>query len=210
MGLHHPDRAAGLDEHGLVLRQRRRSTHHGVVRPPVPGCAAGAAVHDKIIGPFGVLGIEVVHQHPQRSLGGPGACGQCGCHVAPTSRAPSISASPLLIMREPVTDSTAATAAPLATSSTAMSISWCEPAIRAGCWCPGGAQCGDDRGAGGRVAAASAARSRARPSAARWPAPESAIDAAAQLALPTSPSTRGLPAWPSWESSRPRPVPRAA
>ena len=59
-------------------RQRGEGADHRVERPPVAGRAAGAAVHDKIIGTFGVLGVEVVHQHPQRGLGGPGSCGQRG------------------------------------------------------------------------------------------------------------------------------------
>ena len=49
---------------------------HRVERPPVAGGAAGAAVDDEVVGTLGDLGVEVVHEHPQRGLGRPTAGGQ--------------------------------------------------------------------------------------------------------------------------------------
>src|SRR6478752_6618574 len=76
VGAHDADRPAGLDQHGLVGFQRGQRAHHRVEGAPVPGRLTGAAVHDEVVGALGVLRIEVVHQHPQRGLGGPGLRGQ--------------------------------------------------------------------------------------------------------------------------------------
>ena len=78
VGLHHADRLAGLDEHRLVVRQRPQRAHQRVVRLPVARRLAGAAVDDEVLGALGVVGVEVVHQHPQRRLGLPRAAGQLG------------------------------------------------------------------------------------------------------------------------------------
>ena len=53
--------------------ERGQRADHGVERPPVARGPAGAAVDDEVVGALGVLGVEVVHQHPQRGLGGPAA-----------------------------------------------------------------------------------------------------------------------------------------
>ena len=76
--LHDADRPAGLDEHRLVLLERRQGAHHGVEGRPVARGLARAAVDDQVVGPLGDLGVEVVHQHPQRRLGGPRLRGQLG------------------------------------------------------------------------------------------------------------------------------------
>ena len=75
VGLHHADRAAGLDEHRLVLLQRAQRAHHGVEGAPVAGGLAGAAVDDELVGVLGDLGVEVVLQHAQGGflLPSPGA-----------------------------------------------------------------------------------------------------------------------------------------
>ncbi|OLT16652.1 hypothetical protein BJF80_04715 [Serinicoccus sp. CUA-874] len=78
VGLHDPDRATGLDQHGLVLAQVGEGADHGVEAAPVARRAAGAAVDDEVVGALGDLGVEVVHEHPQRGLGGPGAGGELG------------------------------------------------------------------------------------------------------------------------------------
>ena len=49
-----------------------------VERLPRPRGAAGAAVHDEVLGALGDLGVEVVHQHPHRGLLRPRAAGQLG------------------------------------------------------------------------------------------------------------------------------------
>ena len=78
VGAEHADRLAGLDEQGLVVvevLQRRDDRRVGV---PAPGGAAGAAVHDELVGVFGHLGVEVVHQHAHRALGGPALAAALG------------------------------------------------------------------------------------------------------------------------------------
>ena len=78
VGAEHADRLAGLDEQGLVVLQvleRRDDRRVGV---PAPGGTAGAAVHDELVGVFGHLGVEVVHQHPHRALGGPALAAALG------------------------------------------------------------------------------------------------------------------------------------
>ena len=78
VGPHHADRLAGLHEHRLVVLERAQRAHQRVVRLPVAGRLAGAAVDDEVLGALGVLGVEVVHQHPQRRLGLPRPRGQVG------------------------------------------------------------------------------------------------------------------------------------
>ena len=78
VGPHHADRLAGLHEHRLVVLERGQGAHQRVVRLPVARRLAGAAVDDEVLGALGVLGVEVVHQHPQRRLGLPRLRGQLG------------------------------------------------------------------------------------------------------------------------------------
>jgi hypothetical protein len=68
VGLHHADRAAGLDQHGLVLLEGLQGADHGVEGAPVTGGLAGAPVDDELVGVLGDLGVEVVHEHPQGGL----------------------------------------------------------------------------------------------------------------------------------------------
>ena len=78
VGAHDADRLAGLHEHGLVVLEVAQGAHQGVVRLPAARGLAGAAVHHEVLGALGVLGVEVVHQHPQRRLGLPRLRGQLG------------------------------------------------------------------------------------------------------------------------------------
>ncbi len=71
MGPHDADRLAGLHQHRLVVAERGQRAHHGVERSPAARRPSGAAVDDEVVGPLGHLGVEVVHQHPQRGLGLP-------------------------------------------------------------------------------------------------------------------------------------------
>lgn len=68
VGLHDADRAAGLDEHRLVLLQAAQGADHRVEGVPVAGGLAGAAVDDELVGVLGHLGVEVVLQHAQRGF----------------------------------------------------------------------------------------------------------------------------------------------
>lgn len=65
VGLHDADRAAGLDQHRLVLLQAAQGADHRVEAVPVAGGLAGAAVDDELVGVLGHLGVEVVLQHAQ-------------------------------------------------------------------------------------------------------------------------------------------------
>ncbi len=67
-GPQHPDRLAGLHQQRLVVSQRAQGPHDRVVRLPVPGRLAGAAVDHQLLGVLGHLRVQVVHQHPQRAL----------------------------------------------------------------------------------------------------------------------------------------------
>ena len=74
----HADRLAGLDEQRLVLVEALQGPDDRRVGVPAPGRAAGAAVHDELVGVFGHLGVEVVHQHAHRALGGPALAAELG------------------------------------------------------------------------------------------------------------------------------------
>ena len=74
----HADRLAGLDEQGLVLIEALQGPDDRRVGVPAPGGAAGPAVHDELVGVFGHLGVEVVHQHAHRALGGPALAAELG------------------------------------------------------------------------------------------------------------------------------------
>ncbi len=76
VGGEHPDRLARLDEQGLVVGERGEGGADGVEGVPRARRPSGAAVHDEVVGSLGHLGIEVVHQHAQRRLGGPRSTGE--------------------------------------------------------------------------------------------------------------------------------------
>ena len=59
-------RLAGLHEKRLVVFERAKRRDDGVKTLPVARRFAAPAVNDQIFRLFGDLGIEVVHQHPQR------------------------------------------------------------------------------------------------------------------------------------------------
>ena len=50
--------------------------HDGVERGPAARRAARSAVHDQILRPLGDVGIEIVHQHPQRGFLRPAFAGE--------------------------------------------------------------------------------------------------------------------------------------
>ncbi len=71
VGAEHADRLARLDEQGLVFLQPLQRLDDLVVAGPVARRAADAAVDDQALRVLGDLIVEVVHQHPDRGLGGP-------------------------------------------------------------------------------------------------------------------------------------------
>ena len=62
------DWLAGLDEQGLVVFEALERADDRRVGVPAAGGAAGAAVDDELVGMFGHLGVEVVHQHAHRGF----------------------------------------------------------------------------------------------------------------------------------------------
>ncbi len=112
-----PDRLARLHEHRLVGLERAQRGDERVERGPRACGAPGAAVDDEIVGPLRDIGVEVVHQHAHGGLLRPALAGERGpprcAHRPRPGGHPS----------GPVTDSTADTSTPEATTSTAASSS---------------------------------------------------------------------------------------
>ena len=74
----HAHRPARLHQQRLVgVHLPQRGDDAVEVAPGARG-APRAAVHDQVLGILGHLGIEVVHQHPQRRLGEPALAAQLG------------------------------------------------------------------------------------------------------------------------------------
>ena len=70
------DRLARLHEQRLVVLERAQRRDDRVERLPAARRLARAAVDDQIVGPLGDVGIEIVHQHPQRGFLRPSFAGQ--------------------------------------------------------------------------------------------------------------------------------------
>ena len=68
------DRLAGLDQQAFVGFERTQRFDDALVAFPIARGLADAAVDHELLGALGDLGIEVVHQHPQRRLGEPALC----------------------------------------------------------------------------------------------------------------------------------------
>ncbi len=71
MRAEHTDRLAGLHQQRLVGLQFAQALYDGVEAVPVARRPADAAIDDQLFRLLGHLGVEIVHQHPQRRLGGP-------------------------------------------------------------------------------------------------------------------------------------------
>ena len=67
----HADRLARLDQERLLVFQPAKRFDDLVEAGPIARGPADAAVDHKVFGPLGHVGVEVVHQHPQRGLGEP-------------------------------------------------------------------------------------------------------------------------------------------
>jgi hypothetical protein len=68
-------RLAGLHQQRFVVPEIAQRADDGVKGRPVASRASGAAIDDQLIGLFGNLGIEVVHEHPQRRFLMPAVAG---------------------------------------------------------------------------------------------------------------------------------------
>jgi len=62
------DGLPGLNQQGLVIFQASKATDYCVKGGPIAGSATGPSIHDQFIGVFCNLGIEIVHQHSERSF----------------------------------------------------------------------------------------------------------------------------------------------
>jgi Sigma-70 region 2 len=65
VGAKNPDRFAGLNEQRFVVFKIAQGSDDGVEGGPIACGAAGAAVDDELVGLFGNLGVEVVHEHAE-------------------------------------------------------------------------------------------------------------------------------------------------
>ena len=151
VGAEHADRLARLDEHRLVVGERLQRAHHGVEGVPRAGGPPRAAVHDEVVGPFGHLRIEVVHEHPHRCFLRPAAAAELGAARCPHG-AWSCHGRFLLVdghSSAPVTCSTDATTRPDITSSAASPSSGASHRSGPGPGTPASRSDGE-RGCGGR------------------------------------------------------------
>ena len=78
VGAEHTHRLAGLDQQRLVLLHGLQGPGDRIERRPGPDGPAGAAVNHQVIGALGDLGVQVVHQHPQRGFRLPALGGELG------------------------------------------------------------------------------------------------------------------------------------
>ena len=76
VGAESADRFAGLHAQRLISLKRPESRDDAVIAFPIARGAADAAINHKLLRLLGDLGVEVVHQHPQRCLGQPDFCGK--------------------------------------------------------------------------------------------------------------------------------------
>ncbi len=80
----HADRLAGLNEQRLIALEAAQSRNDAVERRPVARRSPDAAIDDELAWTFGDVGIEIVHEHPERRFGQPalgaelGSAGRCG------------------------------------------------------------------------------------------------------------------------------------
>jgi hypothetical protein len=76
MCLKHTDGLAGLHQQRLVVLERGQFPDDRIVRGPVPCRFSGSPVDDEIVRALGDLGIEIVHEHPERRFLRPAFAGQ--------------------------------------------------------------------------------------------------------------------------------------
>ncbi len=76
--LKYPDRFTGLHEESLVVVEVFKRCHDPVEIIPRARSPADAAINHQLMGTFGNIGMQVVHQHPHRCLGHPAFCADLG------------------------------------------------------------------------------------------------------------------------------------
>ena len=78
VGAEHADRLPRLDEQRLVAFQAAQGRDDAVERLPVARRPADAAIDDELARPLGDVGIEIVHEHPERRFGQPALGAELG------------------------------------------------------------------------------------------------------------------------------------
>ena len=78
VGAQDPDRLAALDQERLVVGEGAQLTDDRIERVPAPRGSSRPAVDDEVVRVLGDLGIQVVHEHPERGFLGPAATGELG------------------------------------------------------------------------------------------------------------------------------------
>jgi hypothetical protein len=72
MSTENADRLAGLDRECLIAIETAQRRDDPVEAFPVTRCTPDTTIDDEFAGLFGNVGVEVVHQHPQRCFRQPG------------------------------------------------------------------------------------------------------------------------------------------
>ena len=78
MGAENADRLAGLDEQRLIALEAAQGRDDAVERRPVARRPPDAAINNKLARPLGDVGIEIVHEHPERRFGQPALGAELG------------------------------------------------------------------------------------------------------------------------------------
>ena len=84
----HRHRLARLHEQRLVVLEPAQAGDDGVERRPAARRPPRPPVDDQVLGALGHLGVEVVHQHPQRGLLGPALAAALGAAGRPDRARP--------------------------------------------------------------------------------------------------------------------------
>ncbi len=71
MRLKNPNRFPRLHKQGLVCIQIFQLLYDLVKIRPCPRCPANTAIHHQLMRIFGHIGVQIIHQHPQRRLAEP-------------------------------------------------------------------------------------------------------------------------------------------
>ena len=78
VGAEHADRLARLDEQSLIALEPAQGRDDAVERRPVARRPPDAAIDDELARTFGDVGIEIVHEHPERRFGQPALGAELG------------------------------------------------------------------------------------------------------------------------------------
>src|SRR4026207_383471 len=68
VGAEHSDRLPALHQQRLIVAEVGELAHDSVGASPAARCLSGAAVHHEILWSLRYIGIQVVHEHPQRGF----------------------------------------------------------------------------------------------------------------------------------------------